>query len=185
MLEIKWRPAMRIRRIGPAFLGVILVLLCGGKMAEITRDFELWKKMIIWFAFLYLALASSLAFVKLVYLVVIGTINNYFNRRFVFQSIVVVILAFGSLFISVFSGDLAMAGCMVLISGIAYADNGQAFIVQGESLLFYDGGLEIIKVVNVKKGNGMLFVKLENGKEEAVSLKVCSEEQLSHFEKYE
>lgn len=115
-------------------------------------DFELREKMIIGFAFLYLALASS--------------------------------LAFGSLFISVFSGDIAMAGCMVLISGIAYAGNGKAFIVQGESLLFYDGGLEIIKVVNVKKGNGMLFVKLENGKEEAVSLKVCSDEQLSYFEIY-
>ena len=177
---------MRIRHIGPVLLGVILVvLLSGGKMAEITRDFEFWKKMILWFAFLYLSLASSLAFVKLIYLVVIGTINSYFNRRFVFEAIVIVILTVGSLFISVFSGDIAMVGCMVLISGIAYAGNTKAFIVQGESLLFYDGGLEIIKVVNVKKGNGMLFVKLENGKEEAVSLKACSDEQLSYFEEYD
>jgi len=177
---------MKIRRVGPVFLGVMLVLLlCGAKITEIIRDFELWKIMIILFVVLYLALASALAFVKLIYLVVIGTINNYFNRRFVFESIVVAILAFGSLFIGVYSGDIAMAGCMVLISGIAYADSGKAFIVQGESLLFYDGRLEIRKVVNVKKGNGMLFVKLENGKEEAVSLKVCSDEQLSYFEKYE
>lgn len=177
---------MRIRRIGPVFLGVVLVLLlCGGKMAEIIQDFELWKKIIVLFVFIYLAFASALAFVKLIYLVVIGTINDYFNRQFIFESMVVVILSFSSLFISVFSGDIDMIGCMVLVSGIAFADNSKAFVVQGETLLFYDGGLEIRKVVNVKRGNGMLFVKLENGKEEAVSLKVCSEEQRSYFEKYE
>ncbi len=173
---------MKIRRIGPVFLGAILeLLLCGGKITEIIQDFELWKKLIILFVFLYLAFASALAFVKLVYRVVIGTINNYFNRRFILESIGVVILAFCSLFISVFSGDIAMAGCMVLVSGIVFADNSKAFIVQGESLLYYDGGLEIKKVVNAKKGKGMLFVKLENGKEEAVSLTVCSDEQLSRF----
>ena len=177
---------MKIKRIGPVFLGAILeLLLCGGKITEIIQDFELWKKLIILFVVLDLALASALAFVKLVYRVVIGTINNYFNRRFILESIGVVILAFGSLFIGVFSGDIAMTGCMVLLSGIVFADNSKAFIVQGESLLYYDGGLEIRKVVNVKKGKGMLFVKLENGKEEAVSLKVCSDEQLSRFENNE
>ena len=94
-----------------------------------------------------------------------------------------VILTFGSLLIGAWSGDITIIGGVVLISGIAYVNNCKAIIFQKDSLLFYNGGLDIRKIANVVKKKEILFIKLDNGKEEAVSIKICSEEQLRYIDK--
>lgn len=167
------------------FLSVLVSLLCADSFFEIIQGQELRKKIVIGFILLSLVIAFSVSFIKLVILFVIGVINNYFNRVFVFMSVITVILTFGAVAISIGSGNVEFMGCFFLMSGtVVYISNNKAIILKKDAILFYDGGFHIKKVVSVVKRNKILCLKFEDGKEAAVNIKICSAEQMEYLEKY-
>lgn len=167
------------------FLSVSVSLLCADRFFEIIQGQELRKKIVIGFILLSLVIAFSVSFIKLIILLVIGVINNYFNRVFVLISVITVILTFGAVAISIGSGSVELMGCFFLMSGtVVYISDNKAIILQKDAILFYDGEFHIKKVVNVVKSNKILCLKFEDGKEAAVSIKICSAEQMEYLEQY-
>lgn len=165
------------------FLSVLVSLLCVDRYFEIIQGQGLRKKIVIGFILLSLIITFSVSFIKLVILIVVEVINNYFNRAFVFMSVVTVILTFSAVAISLGSGNIELTECFFLMCGtVVYISDNQAIILQKDAILFYNGGFHIKKVVDVVIRNKILCLKFEDGKEAAVSIKICSAEQMKYLE---